>query len=330
MSTIEESLEELGAKPVHVARALRVWLSGAPLAEDGLLRLPYPEAVARALPELGERLEGLARVVAEHAGDADGVRLLLELADGQQVESVLLERDGVCVSTQVGCAVGCTFCMTGTTGLLRQLTVDEILAQVVLARRRRAIRKVVFMGMGEPAHNLERVLQAITRLGLEGGIAHKNLVFSTVGEPAVFERLAANEVKPALALSLHTTDRARREALLPRAPKLEPRELLEAALDYGDRTGHPLQLQWTLLAGVNDSDEELRTLISWLRGRRVAVNYIPYNHVPEFDHERTSPDRAHELTRALHAAGIIAKLRMSEGQDVEGGCGQLRARHVAD
>ncbi len=316
-------LRASGAKPEHVARAMRVWLSGDELEAAHRSRLAFPATARAALPEVERELEGVARVVAEEACDDGGVRLLVGLADGKSVESVLLPRDGVCVSTQVGCAVGCTFCMTGTHGLARNLSCEELLAQVVLARRRRRVRRVVFMGMGEPAHNLDAVLQAIAYLGVEGEVGHKDLVFSTVGEPRVFERLAANAVKPALALSLHSTDRERREALLPRAPRVDPRELTNSALDYADRTGHPLQLQWTLLAGANDGDDELERLIEWLRGRRVVVNFIPYNPVTGLDHERTSGDRAHAMTRALHAAGITAKLRRSAALEVGAACGQL-------
>ena len=150
------------------------------------------------------------------------------MADGQMVESVLLPRDGLCVSTQVGCAVGCRFCMTGKSGLIRQVTSMEILAQVVLARRMRAV-KVVFMGMGEPAHNLENVLEAIDLLGTEGGIGHKNLVFSTVGDPRVFEALPRQRIKPALALSLHTTKAELRAHLLPRAPESRPKRWSNSA-----------------------------------------------------------------------------------------------------
>jgi 23S rRNA (adenine2503-C2)-methyltransferase len=146
------------------------------------------------------------------------------LADGMTAESVLLARDGLCVSSQVGCAVGCVFCMTGREGLVRQLGSAEIVAQVALARALRPVKKVVFMGMGEPAHNLENVMEAIDLLGTVGGIGHKNLVFSTVGDPRVFERLASGRVKPALALSLHTTKAALRAELLPRAPALTPIE----------------------------------------------------------------------------------------------------------
>ena len=194
----------------------------------------------------------------EHPG-ATVARLLVELADGQMVESVLLPRGGLCVSTQVGCAVGCVFCMSGRDGLLRQLGSAEIVAQVVLARRRRAVNKVVFMGMGEPAHNLDNVLEAIQLLGTQGNIGHKNLVFSTVGDLRVFERLPQETVKPALALSLHTTDAALRARLLPHAPQIAVEELVERAEAYARATGYPVQYQWTLLEGINDSRVKVGT-----------------------------------------------------------------------
>jgi 23S rRNA (adenine2503-C2)-methyltransferase len=168
--------------------------------------------VREALPGIDAELDGLARVLSTHVAEDGSARLLVGLSDGQTVESVLLPRDGVCVSSQVGCAVGCQFCMTGQGGLVRQVTSGEIVAQVVLARRQRPVKKVVFMGMGEPAHNLDNVLEAIELLGVEGNIAHKNLVFSTVGDPRVFERLPEGRVKPALALSLHSTKPALRAA----------------------------------------------------------------------------------------------------------------------
>src|SRR5262249_24997334 len=194
--------------------------------------------------------------VSQHPGEDGSVRTLLRLADGLTVESVLLLRDGLCVSTQVGCAVGCVFCWTGREGLKRNLTSAEILAQVALARRRRTVRRVVFMGMGEPSHNLAAVLEAIALLGREGKVGHKNLVFSTVGDRKLFDRLARCEVKPAVALSLHTTDAALREQLLPRAPRVAPDELIDLADAYARRTTYPIQYQWTLLEGVNDGDAE--------------------------------------------------------------------------
>lgn len=321
-------LTDSGANQKHLDHVMRTWLRGQRLSEHGSTqRLPLPSQARQLLGALDEELDGLARVVTSKPSDDGGEGLVVELASGHRVESVLLPGDSLCVSTQVGCAVGCTFCSTGTLGLEKQLSAEEILAQVVLARRQRPVRRVVFMGMGEPAHNLEAVTEAIQHLGRYGDLGRKDLVFSTVGDPPVFDRLAEEGVRPALALSLHTTDEAKRRELLPRAPQIPPRVLLDAALDYADRVGHPLQLQWTLLAGVNDGDEESETLIEWIRGRRVAVNYIPFHPGPGLDHARVDGDRAHQLTRRLHAAGIIAKLRKSSGIEAGVACGQLRARN---
>ena len=203
----QQRLADIGAKPRHIGRMTRAWLKGLPLdvgrrqqqAEDFL-----PLSVREGLPALSLEIDALARLRSEHPAADGSARLLVELGDGQMVESVLLPRDGLCVSSQVGCAVGCVFCMTGKSGLLRQLGSAEIVAQVALARRFRPVKKVVFMGMGEPAHNLDNVLEAIDLLGTEGGIGHKNLVFSTVGDLRVFERLPQQRIKPALALSLLT------------------------------------------------------------------------------------------------------------------------------
>ena len=263
-----------------------------------------------------------------HPGEDGSARLLVGLSDGQMVESVLLPRDGVCVSTQVGCAVGCLFCMTGKSGLLRQLGSAEIVAQVVLARLRRPVKKVVFMGMGEPAHNLDNVLEAIDLLGNEGAIGHKNLVFSTVGDRRVFQRLPLGRVKPALAMSLHTLDPELRARLLPKAPRIDPVELIELSEFYARMTGYPIQYQWTLLAGINDSDAEIDRLGALLAGKYAMMNFIPFNPVEGSSFRRPSLDRLIEIVSRLRRQRIIACLRDSAGQDVEGGCGQLRARTI--
>ena len=252
----------------------------------------------------------------------------MDLHDGQAVESVLLPRDGVCVSTQVGCAVGCVFCMTGRAGLLRQLGSAEIVAQVVLARRQRPVKKVVFMGMGEPAHNLDAVMEAIEVLGEEGGIGHKSLVLSTVGDERVFQRLPQGRVKPALALSLHTTRASLREQLLPRAPRIEPAELVARGHDYARATGYPLQVQWTLIDGVNDGDDEVEALAALLAGRFAMLNLIPYNATEGDRWQRPPAERTVAMTRALNRRGILTRIRQSAGQEVQGGCGQLRSRHA--
>lgn len=327
VADLRARLAALGANPRHAERVLRLWSNALP-QDSGSRPVEsfLPRTLREALPALETELAALARVVSEHPGEDGSARLLVALADGQTVESVLLPHDGVCVSTQVGCAVGCGFCMTGRDGLLRQLGSAEIVAQVVLARQRRPVRKVVFMGMGEPAHNLDEALDAIDLLGTAGGLAHKQIVFSTVGDRRAFERLPQGRVKPALALSLHTTRPALREQLLPRAPRIAPDELVALACDYADATDYPLQLQWTLIEGVNDGDDELQALQHLLAGRRVVLNLIPYNTVDGLPWRRPSWERAAEMARTLHRAGVLTKLRHSAGQDVDGGCGQLRAR----
>ncbi|WP_296949968.1 RNA methyltransferase [uncultured Massilia sp.] len=327
IADIRTRLRALGAQPLHEDRVLRDWVRV--MDHDRGRRRPddfLPKPVRAALPQLDAELDALARVVSEHPAGDGAARLLVGLADGQAVESVLLPRDGVCVSSQVGCAVGCRFCMTGRDGLLRQVTSGEIVAQVVLARRRRPVKKVVFMGMGEPAHNLDNVLEAIDLLGIEGNIAHKNLVFSTVGDLRVFERLPAGRVKPALALSLHTTKPALRAQLLPRAPRLDPAELVAHGERYARLTGYPIQYQWTLLDGVNDGEDELDAIVALLRGKYAVLNMIPYNFNPGLPFRRPDWGRARAIAARLLGRGVLTKLRDSAGQDVDGGCGQLRAR----
>jgi 23S rRNA (adenine2503-C2)-methyltransferase len=327
IQAIRQRLAALGALPEHQARVLRDWVQGAPHERGRRRPADYlPKLVREALPGLDAELAGLAGVVSEHPAEDGSARLLIGLADGQTVETVLLPRDGVCVSSQVGCAVGCRFCMTGRDGLLRQVTSGEIVAQVVLARSRRPVKKVVFMGMGEPAHNLDNVLEAIDLLGIDANIPHKNLVFSTVGDPRAFERLPQGRVKPALALSLHTTKPDLRAELLPRAPRLAPAELVGFGERYARLTGYPIQYQWTLLEGVNDGQDELEGIVALLRGKYAILNMIPYNTIPDLAFRRPSWERARAIAAALHARGVLTKLRDSAGQDVEGGCGQLRAR----
>jgi len=349
---LRQRLRELGAKPCHEDRLLRGW---SQVCSYDKVHSPaatfFPLALRNELPAIEAELNVLARLRSEHLADKDVARLLVELSDGQMVESVLLPRGGLCVSTQVGCAVGCVFCMSGRDGLLRQLGSAEIVAQVVLARRRRAVSKVVFMGMGEPAHNLDNVLEAIELLGTQGNIGHKNLVLSTVGDLRVFERLMEGllplsptlslkgrggkregqysiPVKPALAISLHTTDAALRARLLPHAPQIAIEELVERAEAYARATSYPIQYQWTLIEGVNDSDAEAGRIAQLLAGKYAIMNFIPFNEAGGLDYRRPSPDRIASMVNTLRQRGILAKIRDSAGQEIEGACGQLRARTV--
>ncbi len=354
-------LRDLGAKPCHEDRLLRGWCQVNSYDRKGSpAETFFPLALRNELPAIEAELNGLAHLRSEYLATEGVARLLVELHDGQMVESVLLPRGGLCVSTQVGCAVGCVFCMSGRGGLLRQLGSAEIVAQVVLARKRRAVSKVVFMGMGEPAHNLDNVLDAIELLGTLGNIGHKNLVLSTVGDLRVFERLMAaysssvrpdhveghksihgstgsprtdlypdkQTVKPALALSLHTTDAALRAKLLPHAPQIAIEELVERAEAYARATHYPVQYQWTLLEGVNDSDTELERIAQLLCEKYAIMNFIPFNDVAGLGYRRPSAERAATMVHTLRRHGILTTLRDSAGQEIEGACGQLRARAV--
>ena len=182
------------------------------------------------------------------------------------------------------------------------------------------------MGMGEPAHNLDNVLEAIELLGTarqhrpqEPGVLHGR-------RPARVRAAAAGPVKPALALSLHTTNADLRARLLPRAPRMTPEELVDAGERYARATGYPIQYQWTLLEGINDGDDEIDGIVRLLAGKYGVLNMIPFNTVDGLDFRRPSWERAAEIARTLHRRGILTKLRQSAGQDVDGGCGQLRAR----
>ncbi len=331
ITDFDQHLASLGALPIHRDRIVRAWLQGKAL-NTGTRRYPQegflPLAVRNQLPRLADALDALVRLRSEHRAADNSARLLVELGDGQMVESVLLPRDGVCVSTQVGCAVGCRFCMTGKSGLLRQVSSLEILAQIVLARKIRPVKKVVFMGMGEPAHNLDNVLEAIDLLGTYGDFNHKKLVFSTVGDRRVFERLPQMSVKPALALSLHTTKKELREHLLPKAPKITPSELVELGEHYARAVGYPIQYQWTLLKNINDGQDEWDAIARLLKDKYAVLNLIPFNSSEGDEYQRPEVERITEIVHYLHRYGIFTTVRNSAGQDIDGGCGQLRARAV--
>jgi len=328
-SSLGRALTALEVRETHAAPLRRNWLQARALDDGPWVAQDFlPARLRAALPALQGGLDALAQVQSRHPGSDGSERLLLALPGGHTVETVLLPGDAVCVSSQVGCAVGCTFCMTGRDGLLRQLTADEILAQVVIARRIRTVRKVLFMGMGEPSHNLSAVLDAIEALALEGNVARKKIVFSTVGDHRAFDRLRTAAIRPALALSLHSTDADTRERLLPRAPRIDPAELVEQALAVAAMDRHPLLVQWTLLAGINDRLEEVPRIAALLAGRHAILNAIPWNSGGALPHERPRREIAEAFVQRLLDAGVKASLRWSAAQDVDGGCGQLRARRT--
>jgi len=273
---------------------------------------------------------GFATQVAERVTSRDGtVRLVLSLRDGQRVETVAMPSGAVCLSSQVGCAVGCRFCASGLFGLKRQLDVEEIVEQLVHARREMRIERVLFMGMGEPSHNLDNVLAAVARLKDQALIGPRRQTVSTVGSVRTFERMAAADVRPCLAVSLHLADDARRRELLQRAHPDPLREIVAAADAYGREVGTPVQFEWTLLAGINDSFADAEALCELLQGVYGLVNFIVWNPVAGLAFAAPPRERIMALVRHVKLRGILATVRDSAGPDADAACGQLRLRHLA-
>lgn len=270
---------------------------------------------------------GLCTSVESRVPSTDGsVRLVVRLADGEMAEAVAMPVRAACVSTQVGCAVGCRFCASGMFGLKRNLTAAEIVEQVIHARREMRIDRVVYMGMGEPSHNVANVLEAVAILKQDAGIGPAKQTFSTVGSAKAFAALSAASVKPCLALSLHSADETIRRDLLPHAADEPLADLVAGAARYTTLQKKPLMIEWALLAGVNDRDEDADQLATLLRGARACVNFIRWNPVAGMPFAPTSFERAVVMRERVKSHGILATIRASTGTDVDAACGQLRRR----
>lgn len=261
----------------------------------------------------------------------DGTRkLLLELADGATIETVGLpsaDRLSCCVSSQTGCAVGCTFCATGYLGAGRNLTAGEIVDQVLTVGERtgRRVSHVVFMGMGEPLLNLEQVLRAVRLLSDEVGMSQRQLTISTVGLPPQIATLAGEDLTCTLAISLHAADDGLRRQLIPTtARRWSVDEILTAARQYGAHTRRRVTYEMVLLAGVNDRPEDARLAANRLR-RGEHVNLIPFNPIGEASFERPERDAVGQFRAILEQAGLTVTQRRTRGRDIDGACGQLRA-----
>ena len=317
IADIEQQLIQAGCKSVHIDRFWRNWYSGKPLNRS---KVRLPAAAEALLPQLEEFLTHQL-MAQEKAESETGTRWVLKASDGQLIECVLLPREGVCVSTQVGCAV----CMTGKSGLIRQLSDLEIAGQVQYAMRNAPVKKVVLMGMGEPSHNLRSVLSAVEHIVRYSGIGYKEVVISTVGDRRLFEALLKSEIKPALAISLHSAMDEKRRSLLPRAADLTVKEILEYGAIYAEVGKYPIQYQWTLINGINDGIDEIEALTP-LWSRQAILNMIPVNAVDGSPYRRPSTEQIDKIKEACRANGILLKFRDSAAQDVDGGCGQLRAR----
>jgi 23S rRNA (adenine2503-C2)-methyltransferase len=287
--------------------------------------------------DLRERLAGQAHVTppetAARRVSRDGsTKLDLRLADGRTVQSVIMpdgDRLTLCVSTQVGCGFGCAFCLTGTMGLVRNLTAGEIVGQVWAARATlepgARLTHVVFMGMGEPLANYAATVKALRILiaPLGFGFSPRRITVSTVGLVRGLERLARENLRVNLAISLHAPTDEARSGLMPVNRGWGLDDLLAACRRFPLPVRQRMTFEYTLLYGVNDSAEDARRLVRRLRGLRAKVNLIPFNEWPGAAFRRPPPERILAFQRALLAAGLTATIRWSKGEDVGAACGQL-------
>ncbi len=275
----------------------------------------------------------------------DGTRrYLLALGDGQQVEAVFMpeeRRDTICISCQVGCAVGCTFCMTAQLGIKRNMTAGEIVAQVILVLNEvygagqspAHGTNLVFMGMGESFLNYDEVMKAIRLLCDEKGlgIAPRRITVSTSGVIPKIKQFGAEEIRPRLAISLSGTTDEQRTGLIPLNKRYGLDELMATLRAYPLRERERLTFEYVMLDGVNDSDEDARRLAKLIHKNhlRAKVNLIPHNPAPELAYQASSPERIAHFQQTLNAHGVDAYLRRPRGQDISAACGQLAARQQA-
>jgi len=334
-----EQLRELFARwefsPVHAARLwnyLYLELAGS-LSAEALPELP---AKVRARLAVETQLGILGTALETDSTDGFTRKYLLELADRERVETVLMRFTGrvtACLSSQVGCAMGCVFCATGQMGYTRHLTPGEIVAQAVhvaralrTAREPHRLRNIVLMGMGEPLHNYDAVMHAIDILRDPNGLAlaAERITLSTVGVVPGILRLAKEKRPLHLAVSLHAATQAERAALVPAAKKWPLDELMAACRTYSETTGRRIFYEWTLIEGKNDSPEHARAVGRLLRGLPAQVNLIPLNPTHGYDGAPTRSDAAKKFQRVLaDEFSLPSTVRQRRGIDIAAGCGQL-------
>ena len=340
-ATLGELISDWGYKPSHAARVLRAFYAGGDLVTSAAHELP--EGLRVRLQ--AEFAPGAVTVAARQVAADGTTKLLLRLGDGRTVESVLMpdfraDRAAGCLSSQVGCAMGCDFCATTKTGFERNLTAGEIVEQFVALRREaaavgRTLQTIVFMGMGEPLLNLDAVLAAVRRLADNslGALGWRQITVSTVGIVPGIEALTATGLNIHLAVSLHAPDDVTRARLLPMGKRFPIADILAAADRFQARRGRPVTIQYCLLAGVNDSLEHARMLAGLLGSRRMHVNLLRYNptglSLRGVAYERTDDETAEAFAGVLRAGGLVAHFRRSRGRDIDAACGQLRRRATA-
>ena len=326
---------ETGAPKFRVAQ-IRQWLFQRRAADwDAMANLPKP---LRA--ELAERFALWTTTVARHTRADDGTeKLLLSLADGGQIECVLLRDDErgrrtICISTQVGCGMGCVFCASGLDGVDRNLTAGEIVEQMLRLQRLldpqspgdQRLSHVVVMGMGEPLANLDRLLVALDEARREDGlgISARRITISTVGLPPAIDRLARHGQHYRLAVSLHAPNDELRNQLVPVNKSIGLAAILAAADRFFAVSGRRLTFEYVLLGGLNDEPNHARQLARLLADREALINVIPYNPVAGLPYATPTAERQQAFRAILEAAGVQVKFRHRKGDRIDAACGQLR------
>lgn len=338
--TDPDLLEELVPdEPTYRTDQLRSWLYDTPVTDtDSMGNLPK---------HMRERFAGdlwpFEVEVRQSADAGRTVKWLFRAGDGASIEAVLMgyeRRTTLCISSQAGCAMACTFCATGQYGFDRHLEPGEIVAQVAYAQaflRRhglpnspRRLTNVVFMGMGEPLANYRRVREAIRRMVEVMGMSPRSITVSTVGVAPAIRLLAAEPWHVNLAVSLHAADDGLRSKLVPLNDRYPLREVMDAVAEYFETTGRRVSIEWTLLDGVNDTQEQAAGLATIASELRAHVNVIALNPTPLSQDRPPSHDRVDSFVAALRRRGVNATLRDTRGKDIDAACGQLRLRSVND
>jgi 23S rRNA (adenine2503-C2)-methyltransferase len=325
---LEQALVRLGHPRFH-ARQIFQWIHKRGVTDFALM-----SDLARDLRQtLAEAFQILTPEVVRTERSSDGtVKLLLRLVDDKQIESVFIPdtpAQTFCISTQVGCAMKCGFCLTGKMGMVRNLTPGEIAGQVrVLARELNMLDRafnIVLMGMGEPLHNYDNTMKALRILHADQGFAipARRITLSTVGVLPALERLATEPLMPNLAISLHATTEEQRDMLVPVNRKYGLADLIEACRRFPLKRRSRITFEYVLLEEVNDTPEDARRLAKLVAGIRAKVNLIPLNPAPGIPFDRPDDDRINRFARILAERGVTVSVRKSRGRDIRAACGQL-------
>jgi 23S rRNA (adenine2503-C2)-methyltransferase len=332
LEELQKAMQEMGEKPFR-AKQLYEWMHGK-LAE-GYEEMTNIPASLKEKCRQNFSYTALQKVQMQES-KIDGTRkYLFALEDGNVVESVFMRYkhgNSVCISSQVGCRMGCRFCASTLDGLERCLKPSEMLDQIYAITRDTGERvsNVVVMGTGEPMDNYDNLLRFITLLTDENGlnISQRNLTVSTCGIVPKMRELAGEHLQITLALSLHATTDEKRRKLMPIANRYSLKELMETCTYYFEETGRRLTFEYSLVKDVNDTQEDAKELIALLHGMNCHVNLIPVNPIKERDYVQSDRKSVERFKHMLEQGGITATVRREMGRDIDGACGQLRRRHL--